>query len=151
MDSVGESTMIEFLSYFVVSFLGMEAMAWFLHKYVMHGFLWRLHYDHHVIPKDRKWQYNDSFALVFFAPSFLSILFGSRDQLLWLQGIGYGIMFYGLAYFLVHEVVIHRRWKFLSAPNNTYFRWVVEAHRKHHSRRHRKGCKNFGMLFLNQR
>ena len=25
----------------------MEFMAWFTHKYVMHGFLWNLHFDHH--------------------------------------------------------------------------------------------------------
>ena len=26
----------------------MEFVAWFTHKYVMHGFLWFLHKDHHV-------------------------------------------------------------------------------------------------------
>ena len=25
----------------------MEFMAWFTHKYIMHGFLWVLHKDHH--------------------------------------------------------------------------------------------------------
>jgi len=37
-------------------FLGMavymEYVAWFTHKYVMHGFLWVLHEDHHR-PRDR--------------------------------------------------------------------------------------------------
>ena len=26
----------------------MEFVAWFAHKYIMHGFLWSLHKDHHV-------------------------------------------------------------------------------------------------------
>ena len=25
----------------------MEAVAWLMHKYVMHGFGWGLHHDHH--------------------------------------------------------------------------------------------------------
>ncbi len=35
----------------ILSLLGafsiMEFMAWFTHKYIMHGFLWYLHEDHH--------------------------------------------------------------------------------------------------------
>jgi len=143
--------MINFAIYFILSFFGMEAMAWFLHKYVMHGFLWKLHYDHHVIPKDRRWQYNDFFALVFFAPSFFSILFGSLKSNYSLLGFGYGIMAYGIAYFLVHEVIIHRRWKFFKHPDWKYFQWLVKAHRDHHSKKDRKGCNNFGMLLLNSR
>ncbi|MEO0777155.1 MAG: fatty acid hydroxylase, partial [Bacteroidota bacterium] len=27
--------------------VGMEFAAWFTHKYVMHGFLWDWHEDHH--------------------------------------------------------------------------------------------------------
>ena len=27
--------------------IGMEFMAWFAHKYIMHGFLWNWHEDHH--------------------------------------------------------------------------------------------------------
>ena len=32
---------------FILTFSMMEFMAWFTHKYVMHGFLWKLHADHH--------------------------------------------------------------------------------------------------------
>ncbi len=32
---------------FVATFCIMEFMAWFSHKYIMHGFLWHLHEDHH--------------------------------------------------------------------------------------------------------
>lgn len=36
--------------YFLIvlgSFLAMEGVAWFTHKYIMHGLLWTLHKDHH--------------------------------------------------------------------------------------------------------
>ena len=37
--------------YWILLFFGtfslMEFMAWFTHKYVMHGILWNLHKDHH--------------------------------------------------------------------------------------------------------
>jgi beta-carotene 3-hydroxylase len=29
------------------TFLLMEGITWLTHKYVMHGFLWSLHRDHH--------------------------------------------------------------------------------------------------------
>jgi len=50
--------------YFVVlivlgAFLFMEFVAWFTHKYVMHGFLWVLHKDHHH-RDGRKWEWSIS-------------------------------------------------------------------------------------------
>jgi beta-carotene 3-hydroxylase len=62
---------------FILTFVAMEFAAWFLHRYVMHGFLWSLHQDHHTPDKERWWQKNDAFAVFFAVPSFLSILFGS--------------------------------------------------------------------------
>jgi beta-carotene 3-hydroxylase len=32
---------------FFATFFFMEFVAWFTHKFVMHGFLWILHKDHH--------------------------------------------------------------------------------------------------------
>jgi beta-carotene 3-hydroxylase len=29
------------------AFISMEGVAWFSHKYIMHGLLWSLHRDHH--------------------------------------------------------------------------------------------------------
>ena len=37
-----------YLFVFLLSFCFMEFMAWFAHKYLMHGVLWFLHEDHHV-------------------------------------------------------------------------------------------------------
>ena len=47
-----------------VTFCFMELVAWFLHKYVMHGFGWFLHEDHHRSSKGR-FEKNDIFGLFF--------------------------------------------------------------------------------------
>lgn len=127
----------------------MEPIAWFLHKYLMHGPLWFIHEDHHIINPHKKFQLNDSFALVFVAPSFFSILFGGLYNLPYLSGIGYGIMFYGVVYFYVHEVIIHKRYKLFKTPNNKYVHWLVRAHRRHHADTTNEKSTDFGMLFLN--
>ena len=31
----------------IITFLVMEGMAWLTHKFVMHGFMWYFHEDHH--------------------------------------------------------------------------------------------------------
>ena len=49
----------------IITFFFMEFVAWATHKYVMHGFLWYLHKDHHVVNKDNKFQKNDFFFLIF--------------------------------------------------------------------------------------
>ena len=43
--------MTAILNIFVLisTFLFMEFVAWAVHKYIMHGFLWSLHKDHHVV------------------------------------------------------------------------------------------------------
>ena len=54
---------------FIGTFSAMEFMAWATHKYVMHGFLWSLHKDHHH--KDHKswWERNDFFFIFYAAVS----------------------------------------------------------------------------------
>ena len=72
------------------AFLVMEFVAWFAHKYVMHGFLWFLHEDHHD-GGYHPFQKNDAFFLIFAIPSWLSIMYGFMDQMYWLAAIGVGI------------------------------------------------------------
>ena len=45
---------------FFGTFSIMEFMAWFTHKYIMHGLLWNLHEDHHQ-PTGKLFQKNDLF------------------------------------------------------------------------------------------
>ena len=58
---------LKFAIVFISTFLFMEFMAWFSHKYIMHGFLWTLHKDHHNQNlKTSWWERNDLF-FVFYA------------------------------------------------------------------------------------
>ena len=51
----------------IATFCFMEFIAWFSHKYIMHGFMWFLHKDHHK--KDHKswFERNDMFFLQYAA------------------------------------------------------------------------------------
>ncbi len=140
----------EWITIFILTFCIMEFNAWFLHKYVMHGFLWVLHKDHHQ-PKDRWWQLNDFFALFFAIPSFLLILSNHLYDKPLNAAIGFGIMAYGAAYFFVHEVMIHRRLKFIKASTNWYSEAVNAAHKVHHSVKGKHHAENFGMLIVSMK
>lgn len=114
----------------IAGFLFMEFMAWFTHKYVMHGFLWSLHKDHHI-RDGRKLEWNDVFALIFAIPSVVLIYLGYADfdYRFW---IGIGIFTYGFAYFMFHDVYVHQRLKMLRNFSNKYLRATVKAHKEHH-------------------
>ena len=115
----------------IAAFLFMEFMAWFSHKYIMHGFLWVLHKDHHI-RDGRKFEWNDLFAVIYAKPSILLIYLGysELDYRLW---IGIGIFLYGFAYFMFHDVYVHQRVKILSRISNRYLRATVKAHKEHHN------------------
>jgi beta-carotene 3-hydroxylase len=136
-----------YIAILIGTFILMEAVTWVTHKFVMHGFLWYLHEDHHQ-PKPGFFEKNDAFFLIFAIPSFLSILFGTIDNIYWLQAIGFGIMAYGAAYFLVHDVIIHQRFKWFTRSNNTYVRAIRRAHKMHHKHLDRHDGESFGMLFV---
>lgn len=131
------------------TFVAMEGVAWFTHKYVMHGFMWRLHADHHRKDHHGVFERNDAFFLIFALPSIVLFLAGSRLGLhtpwLW---IGLGILLYGIAYFLVHEVFIHQRIKWLRNTKSAYFRGIRKAHKVHHKHLGKEGGACFGMLWV---
>ena len=131
----------------VGSFGVMEGITWLTHKYVMHGFLWSLHKDHHQ-KTDGFFEKNDAFFFIFAVPSFFAILFGTIDKIYWLQACGFGIMAYGVAYFLVHDVIIHQRFKWFSRSNNKYVKSIRWAHKMHHKHLDKQDGESFGMLWV---
>lgn len=136
----------------IATFFFMEFVAWFTHKYIMHGFLWSLHEDHHV-QTPGFFQKNDSFFLIFAVPSWLFIMFGAMDGFDFKIWIGFGILLYGIAYFLFHEVFIHRRLKKLRKflfgnVENKYLKAVLKAHHAHHSHITKEDGESFGMLII---
>jgi beta-carotene 3-hydroxylase len=141
---------MEFLPAFLITlgtFVLMEGAAWFMHKYVMHGFLWMLHEDHHQ-PHPGFFEKNDAFFLMFAVPSCLLFIFGSLDGIDFRFWIGMGILLYGIAYFLIHEVLIHRRFKWFDKTSNVYFRAVRKAHKVHHKKMYKEDGECFGMLLV---
>ncbi len=50
---------------FLSTFFIMEFNAWFTHKYIMHGFLWSLHKDHHHKDHDSWFERNDAFFIFY--------------------------------------------------------------------------------------
>ena len=136
----------------IIAFLGtffmMEFMAWFTHKYVMHGFLWTLHSDHHKKNHDSWFERNDAF-FIFYAV--VSILFFLSNKLGYFNlgyAVGLGIFAYGLTYFMVHDIFIHQRFKLFRNANNRYARALRRAHKMHHKHINKEDGECFGMLFF---
>ena len=108
----------------VGTFVFMEFVAWFTHKYVMHGILWNLHDDHHNRNIEKFFEKNDSFFLIFALPSFVLILLGTLNSLDYRFWIGIGIAAYGIAYFFVHDIFIHQRFNYFKNSDNIYLRAI---------------------------
>jgi beta-carotene 3-hydroxylase len=129
------------------TFFFMEFVAWFAHKYIMHGLLWNLHEDHHV-HEPGFFEKNDSFFLIFAVPSATLMFLGISNGLDFRAWIGIGIAVYGLAYFLVHDIFIHQRFKLFRKTDNAYLRAIRRAHKIHHKHLGKEDGECFGMLLV---
>ncbi|QFZ53381.1 beta-carotene hydroxylase [Oceanihabitans sp. IOP_32] len=133
---------------FLGTFCGMEFMAWFTHKYIMHGFLWSLHKDHHIKDHDSWFERND-FFFIFYAIVSMTFIVLWSDYNLWIGlPIGLGILAYGISYFIVHDIFIHQRFKLLRNINNRYAKGIRRAHKMHHKHIGKEKGECFGMLFV---
>jgi beta-carotene 3-hydroxylase len=144
--------LINTLVYFatvIVIFVLMEGVAWSLHKYVMHGIGWYLHEDHHR-PRKGRFEKNDVFGLFFAGVSFLFILTGVLSGFDIRVAIGVGIMLYGVAYFLVHDVFFHRRIKIPYRPKHQYIKRILNAHAVHHQASTPDSGVCFGFLYASK-
>ena len=136
-----------FIPIVLLTFFTMEGITWLTHRFVMHGFLWYLHQDHHQ-KSPGFFEKNDAFFLIFAVPSWLCIMLGLQNNVYWVAAIGFGIALYGLAYFIVHEVIIHQRFKWFNKSNNTYIRTIRWAHKMHHKNVDKQQGESFGMLLV---
>jgi len=132
----------------LATFVFMEFTAWFTHKFVMHGFLWNLHEDHHK-GSPVFFEKNDAFFLIFAIPGWLFTMFGMMHGYDWKFFIGLGIILYGIAYFLVHDVIIHQRFKWFRNLQHPYVKTIRRAHKMHHKHLGKEHGESFGMLFVN--
>ena len=139
---------MELLLFTLATFIIMEGVTWCTHKFVMHGFLWVLHEDHHQPRYDSVFEKNDLFFVIFAIPSILLMYFGAQAGFDFRFFIGLGILFYGLAYFLVHDVLIHRRFKWFDNVTIPYFKALRKAHKVHHKHLGKEDGECFGMLYV---
>jgi beta-carotene 3-hydroxylase len=131
----------------VAAFVLMEGAAWAAHKYLMHGWLWFLHADHHT-KEPGFFEKNDAFFLIFAVPSWLCIMLGMMNNVWVSVGFGFGIAAYGLAYFFVHELFIHQRFRWIRNIDTPYFRAVRRLHKMHHKVLTKEESAHFGMLWV---
>ncbi|WP_408590208.1 sterol desaturase family protein [Novosphingobium sp.] len=134
----------------LATILAMEFVAWSSHKYIMHGFGWGWHRDHHE-RHDRFFEKNDLYALVGAAISISFFAIGSplvRGAAAWWPGtwIGLGVLGYGIIYTLVHDGLVHHRW-FHWVPKRGYAKRLVQAHKLHHATVGKEGGVSFGFVF----
>jgi len=150
------------LSLVLISYFFMEFVAWSNHKYVMHGFLWKWHKDHHrkdhqnTLPEktEEKWfEKNDLFFLIYAIPAILLMIIGFMLNYLPLIFISIGITLYGFTYFIIHDIIIHKRLplSFLRIKSNFYIRAVIKAHTAHHWPKSKNDFRNFGLLIFPSR
>jgi beta-carotene 3-hydroxylase len=132
----------------LAAFITMEGVAWFTHKYVMHGFLWILHKDHHHKESDGFFEHNDFFFLIFALPGIACLYVGLGQDYNYLFWVGLGITIYGFAYFFVHDIFIHQRFRWLRNTDNRYFKAIRRAHKMHHKHLGKNHGECFGMLWV---
>lgn len=130
----------------IATFLIMEGITWCTHKFVMHGFLWYLHEDHHQPKYQGVFEKNDVFFVIFAMPSIALFYFGVNPELNYLFFIGLGILCYGISYFLIHDVLIHQRFKWFKNTKNKYLIGLRKGHKVHHKHLGKEEGECFGML-----
>lgn len=149
-DYIGHMSFSAILFIILLTVLAMEIIAWASHKYIMHGFGWAWHRDHHE-PHEKSFEKNDLFGLVGAAMSISMFAIGSpmiMGASAWEAGswIGLGILFYGIIYTAVHDGLVHQRY-FRYVPKRGYAKRLVQAHKLHHATLGKEGGVSFGFVF----
>jgi len=133
----------------VATVVAMEWVAWASHKYIMHGWGWGWHRDHHE-PHNNALEKNDLYAIVGAVMSISMFVLGSEmmvGQAAWWPAtwIGLGVMLYGIIYTLVHDGLVHQRY-FKYVPKSGYAKRLVQAHKLHHATIGKQGGVSFGFV-----
>jgi len=131
------------------TFIIMEAWAWIMHKYLLHGPLWFLHKSHHRY--NPGWfEWNDLVSVLYGLISAGLVMYGMEtgSALMW---VGVGIAVYGVFYFLLHDIIIHRRIKVRYQFKNPYVNRLIRAHKMHHKHAQKEDSEAFGFLYATER
>ena len=136
-------TWLEAIATTLGTLIFMEFFAWWAHKYVMHGWGWEWHRDHHE-PHDNTFEKNDLYATVFGTINMCMYLFGSIYWE-WLWWAAMGVNLYGVIYAIVHDGLVHQRY-FRWVPKKGYAKRLVQAHKLHHATIGKEGGVSFGFV-----
>lgn len=115
----------------------MELWAMLLHGRLWHGPLWITHRSHHT-PRKGWFEFNDIFA-VFHAAIAIALIIGGLEGLTGMAqlvsvAIGVGMTAFGLAYFAIHDGLIHGRLPVEGLARFAWLRRIRNAHRVHHAK-----------------
>ncbi|HVE55288.1 MAG TPA: sterol desaturase family protein [Pyrinomonadaceae bacterium] len=138
---------MQFIALTILGFVGLELFSYFVHRWLFHGVLWRVHRTHHAARKG--WfELNDLFSGIFASVSILLIIFAEIPLLdSSAFPIGLGIAIYGAVYFIAHDLFTHRRFLPFNSPNKLLLT-VRAAHQKHHQTAEKQGIEPFGLFIF---
>lgn len=137
-------TVLDRILIVVATVTAMEFVAWAAHKYIMHGWGWGWHRDHHE-PHDNVLEKNDLFGIVgaVTAISLFTVGFYYSAALWW---VAVGVTAYGVIYTFIHDGLVHQRY-FKYVPKRGYAKRLVQAHKLHHATVGKEGGVSFGFVF----
>ncbi len=138
--------MVNAIAFIAIGFVLMELAGWIIHKYLMHGPLWMIHQTHHR-PSKSFFELNDLFSVLFGSIAVILIFKGldAMDYRFWM---GVGISIYGVLYFILHDVWVHRRLKWFGKPRNPILRGIFKAHQAHHKTNKKEEAVSFGLFLV---
>jgi beta-carotene 3-hydroxylase len=119
-----------------LAFVLMEPFTYCAHRWVMHGLAKFLHESHHrnaarAVPA--LLEANDFFPVILAAAVNILLALGfNQPSLGALVPTCVGITAYGFAYFIVHDVYIHRRLRLFGNKKVALLERLAVAHRRHH-------------------
>ncbi len=145
----------------VLAYVAMEFVAALSHKYLMHGLLQKWHTSHHVndlsrptdLVKYHGLEKNDRFFFVFALPAALTMILGIAFLNWPMISVSVGITLYGATYFLIHDIVYHKRLSFPLLQRNPgrYMSAVLRAHEAHHKPKSKDDFESYGLLLFPKR
>ncbi|MBC7798523.1 MAG: sterol desaturase family protein [Pyrinomonadaceae bacterium] len=125
----------------------MEIFSYFVHRFLFHGILWKIHQTHHGKRHKFPLELNDVFSLIFALISMGLMVFAQKPLLDSITfPIGLGIALYGLLYFILHDLFTHRRFLPFNSDNKLILT-IRAAHQRHHQSSEKSGLEPYG-LFL---
>ena len=119
----------------ITAALAMEFWAMLLHGRLWHGPWWPAHKSHHT-SRTGWWEANDVFAAMHASVAIVLIVAGLEHRLgvhseLFVAA-GYGMTVFGMAYFVVHDGLIHGRLPVGFLSRIDWLRRIRNAHQVHH-------------------